>query len=247
MTDFTPTPTLAVWFDIDDTLAYELDFCKSGFRAVAKGISDETAPYCSAEDIELVMSSAAEMKMNHYDALQGLLECSFPENSDALISKLIAKSVQICRNHLPDDGYRLKEGVKEALKVLTDNKVAIGIITDGRSVTQRNKLHALGLDSIIDPKRILISEEIGSGKEDEQIFRIAESLSGGESVSNVYIADNPSKDFYHPNRLDWTTIMIAPDRRNIHFPYPSVDAAYEAHRKCNNVAEAITDLILHNS
>ena len=50
MTDFTPTPTLAVWFDIDDTLAYELDFCKSGFRAVAKGISDETAPYCSAED-----------------------------------------------------------------------------------------------------------------------------------------------------------------------------------------------------
>ena len=50
------------------------------------------------------------------------------------------------------------------LDTLKAEGVRIGLITDGRSVQQRNKIEALGLGRWIENADIVVSEEIGSEK-----------------------------------------------------------------------------------
>ncbi len=58
------------------------------------------------------------------------------------------------------------EGV---LNILSLN-YKLGMITDGRSITQRNKYRALELDRFIDDNDLVISEEFGSEKPSEKNF-----------------------------------------------------------------------------
>ena len=51
---------------------------------------------------------------------------------------------------------------KHLLDVLKEKNIPAGLITDGRSVTQRNKLKSLGLLNYF--KEVIISEEFGSEK-----------------------------------------------------------------------------------
>jgi putative hydrolase of the HAD superfamily len=88
----------------------------------------------------------------------------------------------------------------------------IGIITDGRSLTQRNKIEALGIGKYIDG--LVISEDIGSEKPDPRNF---EALSEQIPASTYfYIADNIRKDFHTPNLMGWTTIGLIDNGLNIH-------------------------------
>lgn len=225
--EYYPKKSIAVFFDLDDTLAFELDFIKSGFRAVDKQLAPELAPFVEPGEIELVMSGAADCRMNHYDALQGFLESVLPETNDDRIDTVIKKAVAICRSHMPDYGYKLRDGAKEMLRNLQDRGIPVGLITDGRSLTQRNKINALALSDLIPDNMILISEEFGSGKETDAIFRHADGLFPADTKI-IYVGDNPAKDFFFPKQLGWETIRVAPDRRNIHFPYPAVDSLHQA-------------------
>ena len=86
-----------------------------------------------------------------------------------------------------------------------------GIITDGRIVTQRNKLEALGLSQLID--KLLISEEFGASKPDSALY---ESFMESENLKQFYyIGDNIHKDFITPKRLGWFCIGIL-DAENVH-------------------------------
>ena len=89
----------------------------------------------------------------------------------------------------------------------------MGILTDGRSISQRNKIRALGLESWIN--KIVVSEEFGSAKPDERNFRHFHKVFP-QHRSFAYIGDNPAKDFVTPNRLGWSTICLVDQGKNIH-------------------------------
>ena len=92
--------------------------------------------------------------------------------------------------------------------------ITLGLITDGRSISQRNKIKALGLDRWFDNENIIISEETQSEKIEEPNFRhFVKKYRGAEFT---YVGDNPKKDFIVPNRLGWKTVMLKDDGRNIH-------------------------------
>ena len=84
-----------------------------------------------------------------------------------------------------------------------------GLITDGRSITQRNKIKALGLEDYFD--KILISEEMGYSKPD---FRLFQQFHEYNANTYFYIANDTSKDFLAPNQLGWKTICLI-DSNNI--------------------------------
>ena len=67
--------------------------------------------------------------------------------------------LQIYREHKP--AIALSEETVEVLEALKKESHVLGLITDGRSLTQRNKIKALGLDKYIESSLILISEETG--------------------------------------------------------------------------------------
>ncbi|MDE6317735.1 MAG: HAD family hydrolase [Muribaculaceae bacterium] len=199
--------TVLVAFDLDDTIYKERDFVMSGYRAVAKEVAAENPAFNYDEMVELMVNAP----VNAFDSLEEyILNRSIQQS---IICKIgIPEMVKIYRTHFPD----IAAG--EATEVLTD-LVSKGyrpaIITDGRKITQTNKIRALGLDKIIPSENISISEVIGAEKFMPQPFERMMKLNP-DIGQFVYAGDNPMKDFVWPNRLGWTTIQIIDDGHNIH-------------------------------
>lgn len=185
---------VVVCFDLDDTLYKEIGFVKSGFQAVADSIG-------KPEIVPLMMDW-------YKDGKNVFLHLNYYLNLEAPI----ADYLRIYRNHFPS--IQLSNGVEDTLVVLKNRGVRLGLISDGRSVTQRNKIKALKLERWFEDKDIIISEEFGSEKNSEKNFCYFQELYPESCFS--YVGDNPKKDFFIPNLLHWKTIMLKDNGCNIH-------------------------------
>lgn len=103
------------------------------------------------------------------------------------------------------------------------------IITDGRSLGQWAKIHALGLERYFERENILVSGDTGYDKHSSRPFTTVMERSGTDS-GLVYIGDNLAKDFIWPRRLGWTTVLLRDTRGvNIH-PQLSLNRVASSHR-----------------
>ncbi|CAM1350559.1 HAD family hydrolase [Tenacibaculum crassostreae] len=182
-----------VVFDLDDTLMYEIDFLKSAYKEIAK--------YVDSENREELGNKMFDWYTHGYNVFN-LIE---KEYSNFSVNQLLT----IYRNHFPD--LNLKEEVKEVFEYCKLKGYKLGLVTDGRSITQRNKLKALEIDNVFD--KLIISEEFGTTKPNERNFKV---FIEDQIEEYYYIADNPKKDFIAPNRLGWKTICLLDKGKNIH-------------------------------
>ena len=197
-----------ICFDLDDTLYKEIDYLKSAYREIAeyaaehcRGCSDPVSVL--AHKAYDVMLAAYQEGQNAFDVLNSFLGLDLP----------IADYLYIYRNHKPK--IALCEDVVRTLDALKAEGVRIGLITDGRSVQQRNKIEALGLGRWIENADIVVSEEFGSEKPALANYEYFMKRYP-ECQDFTYVGDNPRKDFIAPNSLGWMTICLKDDGRNIH-------------------------------
>ncbi len=196
---------ICVAFDLDDTLFKERDYVRSGWRAVAETYASTAG--MTSDELYALMSTAPDA----FDALYAL-----PGIRRANLQ--IADFLSVYRHHRPSLSLPLDTEI--ALRRLSEKGAYLAIITDGRVITQRNKIEALGLDKIIPASNILISEDVGADKLTPEPFRV---LMSRQRADRYYmVGDNPIKDFYHPNLLGWTSIMLR-DRNGVNVPSQSLD------------------------
>lgn len=213
----TPVLSDVVVFDLDDTLYKEVDFVRSGFSAIAS--------YVGKDGIAVELFEQWKRGQN---ALQWLIdvtdiECEIPD------------LLHVYRTHLPS--IKLESSVEDMLDKLKQEGKVLGMITDGRSITQRHKIEALGLYRWITDDNLVISEEFGSEKPDMANY---EYFMSRYPVANYfYVGDNTAKDFVSPNILGWHTICIKDDGRNIHSQTFDVDIDYMPQRVFNDISEII--------
>ena len=197
-----------VCFDLDDTLYKEIDYLKSAYREIASYAAD----YCrGCSDSPIILSVKAYEAMllaykegqNAFERLNAFLGINLP----------ISQYLQIYRMHKPN--IRLSKSAVSALNSLKSPECIIGLITDGRSVQQRNKVEALGLNRWIIEEDVLISEEFGSEKPTPANYEYFMKRYP-ESDEFMYVGDNLKKDFIAPNALGWQTECLKDDGRNIH-------------------------------
>lgn len=197
-----------ICFDLDDTLYKEIDFLESAYREIA-GYAAEHCHGCSVPVTVLahkayeVMLAAYHEGLNAFEELNKFLGLSLP----------IGDYLYIYRNHKPK--IALTEDVVQTMDALKAEGVRIGLITDGRSVQQRNKIVSLGLGRWIDEKDMVISEVFGSEKPALANYEYF-MKHYPECHDFTYVGDNPRKDFIAPNALGWKTICLKDDGRNIH-------------------------------
>lgn len=184
-------------FDLDDTLYQEYDYVRSGFRAVS----------------ELVLRLSG---FEAYDLMLAMYQAGNPDIFGSLLDDLRLpinklRLIKHYREHQPI--LHLAQAVADMLTTLKRAEHALGIITDGRSTTQRNKIRALGLETWVD--EIVISEESGAEKPRPDNFLHFEKRFPDRHFA--YVGDNLTKDFLAPNRLGWRTVCILETREmNIH-------------------------------
>lgn len=193
-------------FDLDDTLFKERDFACSGYRAVAAAIS---ADALQRKTIAEVMTDALDNRRNPFDALTAWME------TNRLPSQLtVAEMVEIYRTHQPH--LTLSSDAFQTLSRLKSLRIPLALVSDGRSLTQRNKIDALGLNSFFSDENIFISEEQGFDKTTPFSFQKIMLRHSPECKSFVYVGDNPAKDFIQPNLLGWLTFCLKATAENIH-------------------------------
>ncbi len=182
-------------FDLDDTLTYEIDYLKSGFQEIASQICSEKE---KAAKLYEQMWAVYQEGGNAFAYVCG----RYPTLS-------LEELLEVYRYHFPS--IPLIEGAQEVLDWCKQHCYKVGLITDGRERTQRNKLKALGIEAFFD--KIVISESFGSTKPDVRNYQVFAT----EGISDYYyIADNPAKDFIAPNALKWISICLLDQGRNIH-------------------------------
>ncbi len=197
-----PTSRIFV-FDLDDTLYSERDFEKSGIEFVYNYLEIRN------QNLEFFLKNRSNW-----------IELIY-ENTAQNIS--VDFLLDLYRNHFPT--INLYHDAKVFLDELITLKIEFSLITDGRSITQRNKLKALGIESIFN--KIIISEEIQSEKPSEVNFSMV--VDQNHHSNFVYIADNLKKDFYTPNKLGWTTICLLDRGQNIHKQNFNIETEFLPH------------------
>ncbi len=207
--------TKTIVFDLDDTLIKEIDYLKSAF--------EEIAHFLDSND-ESLFKTMFEWYQNKENVFQNL------ENRYINVEKQVL--IKMYRNHFPNFNSN-----SEAKQILTDLKKQgyfLGMITDGYSITQRNKIKALEIENLFD--LIVISEEFGSEKPNPKNFEVFHQFTTEEYY---YIGDNVSKDFLTPNQLSWKTICILDDGNNIHKQIFDKERVYLPSKTVRKLSELI--------
>lgn len=187
-----------VIFDMDDTLYDEVDYCASGFRAVARYIAEV---YGASADAGFEALWGEFSEGNHSETFNAALERLGIAYEIGDIKKL----VEIYRTHKPD--ICLPADSKETLDLLkTDYPLAL--LTDGFLPAQKLKVGALGIEAYF--KHIVYTEELGRQfwKPNPKGFEIILDKLSAKAENTVYIADNARKDFVGPNNLGMRTIQL---------------------------------------
>lgn len=224
-----------VAFDLDDTLYQERDFAISGYRHVASMLAAKAS--LDADALTTAMTSALDCRLNPFDAIAPALS-----TAGLKLEEELPEMLGIYRDHVPSislDGTTLS-----VLRKLQQAEVVMAIITDGRTLTQTNKIAALGMSDFVAPGNIFISEQTGFEKKTGRNFD-ALVRRYPEAGRFIYVGDNPDKDFRSANIRGWTTVCLLDQGHNIHTQIFGKDALSDPAfriRSFHDLPEIITSL-----
>lgn len=197
--------------DLDDTLYQEVDFVCSAFKHIDRMLVADYG-YQAGKAFGVLMGAALSGN-NAFDALNSRLVKDGVEVPNA-----IDWMVDEYRYHIPH--ITLSADAQHFLQELDKYDIDRYIITDGRSVTQRNKIRALGLDFFVPPENVFISEEVGCDKTNPKAFMDIleryDSVKRMCKVQFIFVGDNPAKDFFVGNTFGYPTVMLVDKGNNIH-------------------------------
>ena len=216
-----------VCFDLDDTLYKEIDFLKSGYRKVAELVEKRDGiDAWTAYDQMMVWYLRGENAFANLNEKYG-------------INNPIEDYLNVYRYHHPS--LTLPQDVKGVLTTLKEAGCELGVITDGREITQKQKIEALGLSEWICPDLVMINEDKKYFKPnhwsfDRMMLQCYEKYPNRD-LAFYYVGDNPEKDFLAPNELGWTTVCLLDDGRNIHKQDFDVAVEYLSQLKIMDIKE----------
>lgn len=187
---------VCVVFDLDDTLYLERAYVHSGFCAVGE--------WCAKQ---LGWKGVEKQAQALFD--QGrrgdIFDAALSRMGFKCDAAMISRMVRIYREHAPS--IELPFDSADCLARLQD-QVYLGLLTDGNPVSQRAKINALGVQDFFDVTVITGDWGIEFYKPHARGYQYLESKLESCGGRFVYVADNPSKDFFAPRALGWSAIRV---------------------------------------
>jgi putative hydrolase of the HAD superfamily len=207
-----------ICFDLDDTLFNEIDFIKSGYKFYVNKYEKLNKKKISHIPIkkEIINNNRHIQKFIKLNNLKNI-------KSSEIINEI--------REHIPS--IIICDKTNLLLKNLKKEKAKLCIITDGRILTQTNKIKSLKIKKYFD--YISISEELGINKPDLNIFKNV--MNRYPNKKYIYIADNPKKDFISPNNLNWMTIGIINKEFRVHSINRNIKKNYKPYIWFNKIRD----------
>lgn len=191
----------AVVFDLDDTLISEKEYIKSGYRHIAAIVENRFGIEKNQvfDDLMSIFEVSTHNVFNRfYDKYQ--IEYS---------NEIILDLVKNYREHFPD--IHFYDDVLPCTMELKRLGIKIGIITDGYTIAQHQKLNAVQADKYFD--EIIVTDELGRDywKPHPKAFELIKQRFQVDFNEMIYVGDNPEKDFYIQKIYPIKTVRILRD------------------------------------
>jgi putative hydrolase of the HAD superfamily len=188
-----------VVFDLDDTLYDEIEYCRSGFRAVAEFVAAEHDRLSAESIFEALWGQFSSG--NRGQTFNGALDELPIEYNSAFIRRL----VEVYRTHKPQ--IELAESARAVLDEL-GKEYTLALLTDGFLPAQQLKVQSLGIEKYF--KAIVYTEQLGREfwKPSPVGFEKLMKTFNTQGENMAYVADNVKKDFIAPNKLGFLTIQL---------------------------------------
>ncbi|MFN8246385.1 MAG: HAD hydrolase-like protein [Ferruginibacter sp.] len=170
-------PTKTIVFDLDDTLVPEIEYLESAFREIARFVDSGR-------------TNLFEEMMENYRRKENVFGKLIEQYPQLTLDELKRRY----RYHVPD--FSAYGHIRDLLTRCKESGYLLGLITDGYAVTQRNKIHSLGIESLLD--LIVISEEFGSENRQKIIIQFFTAL---ERINIIISAIIPTKILSLP--INW--------------------------------------------
>lgn len=204
-------------FDVDDTIYNQLEPFENAVNKVFNNHKDidsldlfKSHRKYSDELFDLTESGALSLEdMRVYRITKAFYD--FGKNITVKEAKDFQKEYEANQEKIT-----ISDGIREVLNFGKENNIKMGIITNGPTKHQGNKVNNLGLNKWISNKDIFISESEGVAKPDVQIFKLVEHKMNLETDNTYYIGDSINNDIVGAKSAGWKMIWI--NRRGVDIP-----------------------------
>jgi putative hydrolase of the HAD superfamily len=192
----------AVFFDIDDTLFDSTTLAKMARINAVKAMIEAGLPLTSVtQGYNILMKIVDKYGSNydkHFDKLLENLGCDWSP-------RIIAAGV-IAYHDTKQAFLKPEPKVIPTLIALRGRGYKLGIISNGKSVKQWEKIIRLGLHHFFDA--VVISEDVGSEKPNSRIFEVAMEKLNVKPWEAVYVGDDLETDILGANSAGMVSIRI---------------------------------------
>ena len=196
----------AVVFDVDDTL-YDLstpfkEACRTVFPEDT-GLDLEGAFLASRRYSDSVYASSLSGKISMEEMYIYRFENAFRDYG----KKIDAQTALMFQAVYEQKQQEIK--MTESMKNLLENlsgKMKLGIVTNGPTQHQWDKVNALGVEQWIPKEHILISGEIGIAKPDAEIFEAELGRVGLQKEDVCYVGDSFENDIAGAKGAGWKAV-----------------------------------------
>ena len=198
-------------FDLDFTLStYPLTtaqviaaaLARCGLDVDAVGAADELGPEYDALWLELQMGSASarELRLAIWERILAR------RNLGKALAAPIATAYGDIRR---ETGVRLFEGVPEMLSLLRARGYRLGLLTNGLSELQWEKIRALDLEPRLDV--VVVADDVGCSKPDRRAFAALLDRLGARAEDTLFVGDSYDADIVGAHGAGMQTAWVAPD------------------------------------
>lgn len=195
-----------IFFDIDDTFYSTTEFTQfarmNAIRAMIKAGLKVDEITCLKE-LEAVAFEFGSNYDQHYNELIKRLDIKLDINESIIIAAgMVAYHDTKMRGLIPF------YDVEWALSILSRNpKLKLGVISDGLTIKQIEKLIRLNVIQYLDKRAIFISEELGIKKPDSLLFTHCCEKMKIDPHETMYVGDNPHNDIDPANKAGMISVL----------------------------------------
>lgn len=186
----------AVIFDLDDTLYEEAAYVAQALEHASEYLAGRLGAPSQKAALHRRMLELLERdgRGRIFDVICG--------ETGAAVS--VEELVRVYRSTKPV--LKLYPDAEEILRRLSERGIRTGLITDGCSRVQHEKVAALGLDRRLDC--VVVTDDYGMAKPQTAVYEKCLFALGCAAPEAAYVGDNPRKDFIGAKALGMETFRI---------------------------------------
>lgn len=199
----------AVFFDVDDTL-YDLSWpFGMAVRDMFNGRYDDKADDLFIRtrfhtDAVFEDYSCGRMSPEDFHAYRH--EAAFSDCGISISRDEAMELLSLYRSY--QKKIAMSDVIKDMLRKLDEKGVVTGVISNGVSAPQWEKIRTLRIPELIPEERIIVSGDVGFVKPHREIFDLTRDRLGLAGSELWYVGDNFSVDIEAARSAGWKTVWI---------------------------------------